>query len=142
MLKAVAKAFQGPKRELPAKVFRMYDKSRSGCLTKKETLRALKGLGLGSYSGLDATLEKHRKFEGAWAKCDRIGLGEVTLPEFRLLLTTLLPDEDWTDMLKDVLMRGHIALASMGLFVLFVLCTTMGFVYLKRLEAWSGTAAE
>ena len=137
VLKAVAKAFQGPKRELPAKVFRMYDVSRSGCLSKKETLRALRGLGLGNYAGHGATMEKHRKFEQAWAKCDRAGVGEVTLEEFRLLLSTLLPDEDWTHMLKDALMRGHIALASFGLFVLFVFLTTLGFVYLKRLEEWT-----
>ena len=117
----------------------MMDRDRSGTLDRKETVSALKLMGLGHYDGPLSTLDKRRRFQEAWEISDKKKTGHLRLQEFRLLLNKLLPGEDEAMLFVDVTTRAYIALTSIISFVMFVFISTSFFSY--EYTDWSLTEA-
>ena len=86
LLRLLAEKLAGKKRDLPVKTFRILDRDRSGTLGKLEVVKALRLMGLGSYSGRRATMEKKRKFMDAWDKVNVRGTNQLQIAEFQKLL--------------------------------------------------------
>ena len=133
LLRLLAEKLAGKKRDLPVKTFRILDRDRSGTLGKLEVVKALRLMGLGSYSGRRATMEKKRKFMDAWDKVNVRGTNQLQIAEFQKLLrvraccthlsyifpffifrsshpglcaAVLVPDEDHLDLLVGVATRA------------------------------------
>ena len=139
VLRIFATRLAGKKRDLPVKVFKMLDQDHSGTLDKEEVIKALQTMGVSGFSKdpNSNTPAKMKRFEQIFREVDRDESNELDLAEFRLLLNKLMPDEDWTGVLVDVVTRHYIALVALITFTAFVMCMSAMFVWLKRDEDWS-----
>lgn len=137
ILQVVARKMAGKKRDLPAKVFRMMDRNRSGTICKTELLVALQMMGLGDYHSNSTTMAKRKRFDEIFDQMDRNKSGELDLAEFRGMLQKLVPDEDQVLLLVDVVTRSYVAMVAVIVFFTFVLLSSFAFLYLKEDEQWT-----